>query len=459
MNRDDGNLILRTDSYKHSHCAQYPPGTETVYSYFESRPGAQFPATLFFGLQYLLRRHLVGRVVDRERIDQAELLLGQHFGGAVFQRSLWDYIERRHHGLLPLEIRAVPEGTVVPTGNVLFTIENTDPQCAWLTNFVETLLVQVWYPCTVATISHAARQGILGWLQRTGDPARIDFKLHDFGFRGTSSVESAGIGGLAHLVNFKGTDTLEALTTGLRHYDAGIYGFSIPATEHSTITAWGREHEVQAYRHLLRQYPHGTIACVSDSFDIMRACTELWGGALKDEVLARDGTLVVRPDSGDPPTIVVEVLERLGAAFGARQNDKGYRVLHDKVRVIQGDGCTLAMIDQILAAMAAHGWSADNIAFGMGGGLLQKLDRDTQRFAMKCSAVQVDGAWRDVWKQPRTDPLKNSKRGRLALVRTPDGGFATVPAPAEGDLLQTVFRDGELVAPTTFEAVRARAAR
>ena len=453
----NGNLILKTDSYKPSHWKQYPPGTSRVYSFFESR-GGQFPETLFFGLQYILERHFLGRVVTHRDIAEAKAFFAAHFGSeAVFNEAGWRRIVTEHGGRLPIRIKAVPEGMVVPTGNVLMTAENTDPEIPWITNYLETLLSQVWYPTTVATQSRAMRAIIAAALEETGDPSLINFKLHDFGYRGSTSVESAGIGGAAHLVNFMGSDTLAGILLARHTYGEPMAGYSIPAAEHSTITSWGRENEEEAYGNMLRQFPDGLVAVVSDSYDIYRACTELWGKKLRRQVLERNGTLVVRPDSGKPQEVVVKVLEALGSAFGAEKNAKGYLVLNPKVRVIQGDGIELGTLDSILFTMKLAGWSADNIAFGSGGGLLQKVNRDTSKFAFKCSAVEVDGEWRDVMKDPVTDPGKRSKAGRMKLIRN-DGTFATVREDDEGeDLLETVFENGALVRRQSFADIRNRA--
>jgi nicotinamide phosphoribosyltransferase len=446
-----------TDSYKVSHYKQYPPGTRRVYSYFESREGAKFPRTLFFGLQYWLKQYLAGPVVTKEKIDRAERLFDAHFGRRVFPRGLWEGILHKYGGRLPVEIKAVPEGTFVDASNVLMTIENTDEDAYWLTNYLETLLVQVWYPCTVATQSHAMKQVILRWLEKTGDTALVDFKLHDFGFRGVSCPEQAAVGGAAHLVNFLGTDTVAGLVLLSEFYGEPCAGFSIPAAEHSTITAWGRENEFEACRNMLTQFPDGLVACVSDSYDVFRCCADIWGGVLREQVLARDGVLVIRPDSGDPPTVVVQVLDILGEKFGFSQNARGYKVLHPKVRVIQGDGIDFEMLENILARMESRGWSADNIAFGSGGGLLQKLNRDTQKFAFKCSSVTVGDTARDVFKQPVTDIGKRSKAGRMKLVRQ-GGRLVTVTASdPRDDQMQVVFRNGEMLVDQTFEQIRSRA--
>ena len=459
MNRERNNICLLTDSYKASHYLQYPPGTECVYSYFESRTGGQFPETVFFGLQYFLETYLAGEVLSLEMIEEAAALFRDHFGGQdVFNRRGWLELLETHGGRLPVRIRAVPEGTVVPESNVLMTVENTDPSAYWLTNYLETLLVQTWYGSTVATQSRAMKRLILNSLEATGDPDLLPFKLHDFGFRGVTCPEQAAIGGAAHLVNFQGTDTVAGISMARSVYAAEMPGFSIPAAEHSTITSWGESREIDAMRNMLTQYPSGLVACVSDSFDIYRACAEYWGGILRDEVIARDGVLVVRPDSGDPPIVINRVLALLGEAFGTELNAKGYRVLHPKVRVIQGDGIDYAMLEHILESVQAAGWSADNLAFGSGGGLLQKLNRDTQRFAFKCSSVTVDGQVRDVYKSPVTSRSKASKRGRLKLVRE-GSSFATVNADAPGkDCLETVFEDGVVRRRHNFAEIRDRAA-
>jgi len=455
------NIMLLTDSYKVSHWKQYPAGTQEIYSYFESR-GGKFDQTVFFGLQYFCKKYLEGQVVTAEKIDEAEEMFNAHFGGGqVFNRAGWEHILNKHDGYLPVRIMAVPEGTVVPGRNVLMTLVNTDPDCFWLTNYLETLLVQTWYPVTVATQSREMKKIIMRYLEETGDPAGIAFKLHDFGFRGVSSVETAGIGGAAHLVNFMGTDTFEALVVARKYYGERMAGFSIPASEHSTITSWGKENEVDAMRNMLTQYPTGLVACVSDSFDIYKACSELWGKELKDEVLARDGTLVVRPDSGDPPVVVVKILELLWDAFGGEINDKGYRVLDPHVRVIQGDGIDFEMLEKILSAMKNNKLSADNIAFGSGGGLLQKLNRDTLKFAFKCSSITINGEEADVYKDPITDKGKGSKRGRLKLVKE-DGAHGSVlttvgPDDERDDILELVFENGKTVKEDTFAEIRERA--
>ncbi len=457
-------LVLNTDSYKASHWLQYPPGTTQVHSYVESRGGVH-PHTLFFGLQYLLKEFLAKRV-RAEDVELAAEICGAH--GEPFNREGWMHVVEAHGGRLPVRIRAVPEGTRVPVRQVLMTVENTDPACWWLTSWLETMLLRVWYPTTVATNSWATRQIIERALEETGDPAGLPFKLHDFGARGVSTLEGAMLGGLSHLVNFQGTDTLSALLGARVYYGEAMAGFSIPAAEHSTITAWGREGEIDAYRNMLRRFakPGALVAVVSDSYDLQHAVDELWGRALRDEVIASGATIVIRPDSGDPAGVVLQTVRSLGRSFGFDVNGKGYRVLKH-VRVIQGDGITRASIARILETLAADGWSADNVAFGQGGALLQMVNRDDQKFAMKCSAVRVNGEWRDVFKSPTGDASKHSKAGRLTLLRK-GSEWATVRVDssdesmrlADGwaDAMRLVFEDGELLVDDTLAQVRARAA-
>lgn len=444
------NPILLTDSYKASHWKQYPPNTTKIYSYLESR-GGMFDHTIFFGLQHILKEYLVGVRVTKEDVEEAKTFFNAHFGSDIFNYSGWMKLVEKHGGKFPIKIKAVPEGSRIPVSNVLMTVENTDPEFFWLTNYLETILMQVWYPITIATLSNEIRRVILSYLEKTGSSELIDFKLHDFGFRGVSSVESAGIGGAAHLINFMGTDTLPGILTLMKSYHAGVCGHSIPAAEHSTITSWGQENEAKAYENMLTQFSEGLVAVVSDSFSIYNACKDIWGDQLKEQVLNRKGTLVIRPDSGDPATVVCSVLQILGNQFGYTVNSKGYKVLPPNVRVIQGDGIDYESIQHILESMEILRWSTDNVALGMGGALLQKLNRDTQKMAFKCSMIEKNEREFDVYKDPITDHGKRSKRGRLALV-----DCETVPGPADNDMLRTVFENGELLIDDTLSQIRER---
>ena len=457
-----GNLLLRTDSYKASHWLQYPPGTRRVFSYIEAR-GGPFTHSLFFGLQAYLAEYLSRAVSDAD-VTQAAAFFSAH--GEPFNESGWRALVARHGGRLPLRIRAVPEGAVIPVSNVLVTVENTDPEFFWLTSYLETeLLRAVWYPTTVATVSAHAKQTIRRYLEATCDnpAAELPFKLHDFGARGVSSLESAALGGMAHLVSFQGSDTVTGVLAANQYYDCEMAGYSIPAAEHSTITGWGRENEALAYRNMLDQFakPGAIVAVVSDSYDIFSACERLWGGELREQVRQSGATVVIRPDSGEPTETILKVANILAAKFGAATNRKGYRVLNN-VRIIQGDGMNLDSLRLCLSNLYHNGYSAENLAFGMGGGLLQQVNRDTMQFAMKCSAIEVDGHWRDVFKDPVGDPAKRSKRGRLELLRDRDS-YRTERIDAgydgrhAGAVLETVFEDGAITRNTSFAEVRNRA--
>jgi nicotinamide phosphoribosyltransferase len=455
----DCTLLLDTDSYKASHWLQFPPDLNAMGAYLESR-GGESVDTLFFGLQMILDE-LFDRPLSAADLEEAAGIWQLH--GLPFHSQGWQRVLDVHGGWLPLRIRAVPEGSRVPTGEVLLTVESTDPALAWLVGWVETALLRVWYPTTVATRSWRLREVIQAGLVRSAeDPeAELPYRLHDFGSRGVSSRASAAIGGLAHLVAFRGTDTTAALLAARRHYGCAMAGHSIPAAEHATILAWGREEEARAYAHLLDRFarPGAVLAVVSDSYDLWHAVDHLWGGELRERVIDSGATVVIRPDSGDPLLIVPELLRRLEARFGSRINAKGYRVLKH-LRVIQGDGITIDSLPRIVDAVLAAGFSLENVAFGMGGGLLQQLNRDSLRFAYKVSWVERSGRIRPVHKCPATDPAKTSKAGVLDLVRQ-DGRYRTVVRPRPGvqadSCLRTVYENGRLAAPLSLDEVRTRA--
>ncbi len=457
------NIILATDSYKHSHFLQYPPEARIISGYAEARHNDFSDRILFLGLQpYLI--DLLGTPITQAQITEAEEICAAH--GVPFNRAGWEAVLTRHDGFLPIEIKALPEGMIVPTGVPLIQLENTDPEMPWLTTFIETALLRaIWYPTTVATLSWKCKAIIRTGLERTSDDpeGQLPFKLHDFGARGVSSGASAALGGLAHLVNFRGSDTMEALLAARRYYDAiAMPGFSIPAAEHSTMTSWGRDREEAAYANMLDSFDGKgrIVAVVSDSYDLDKAVSEIWGGSLKSRVQGREGVLVVRPDSGDPVETPVRTVKTLWERFGGSVNAKGFRVLDPHVRVIQGDGMNISSIARLVARMGDEGFAIDNIAFGMGGGLLQQVNRDTLRFAMKANAMRDDrGIWRDVSKSPATDPTKGSKAGRQAVVS--ESGRLVARrldslGAGEADLLVPVWRDGVLLVRHNFEEVRTR---
>ena len=474
FNKFANSILLNTDSYKVSMRPQYPFGTEFVSSYIAPR-GGKYDKVQMQGVQDLAQ-YIASIRITREEIDYAERIWALH--GEPFDRAMWDYIADKLDGILPLRISAVPEGFLVNNQNILCVIENTDKFCWSLTTWIETpALRAIWYPTTVGTTSYYIKQEILAYLEKSGDPTSIGFKLHDFGARGVSSLESARIGGAAHLANFLGTDTMSAIIHIMDVYGDDVSGYSIPAAEHSTITSWGRAGEVEAYRNMLKQFakPGAILAVVSDSYDIYNAC-KMWGTELKDEVIASGATVVIRPDSGDPVEVLPKMFNILGEKCGFTRNAKGYKVLNN-VRIIWGDGINSVSLSSILRCVVdVGGWSADNIAFGMGGGLLQQCDRDTLKFAMKCSAIGIREqcrdlintgenatrlVWHDVYKDPITDSGKTSFKGRVKLWTNGCGDYETSVNPPRGwadrgwkDAMVVYYENGELPFSQTFAQVR-----
>jgi nicotinamide phosphoribosyltransferase len=407
-----------------------------TYYYIESRGGAD--RLMFFGLQAVIKKILI-EVPTKEQVEMAKVFWTAH--GVPFNYDGWMKIVEL--GYYPLEIKAVPEGTLAQTKKPIVTVQNTIDGYEWLAGWAETRLLQVWYPITVATKSYECKQVIKNYLEKTGTPEDIAFKLHSFGYRGVSSEESAAIGGSAELVNFMGTDTVAGIIEAQDFYNTdNMLGFSIPAAEHSTVTAWGIEFELDAYRNMIEKFAKkdAIVAVVSDSYNLENAVEEFWCKELRQEVINSGATVVIRPDSGEPKDIVLRTVMQLDKYYGCTINDKGYRVLNN-VRVIQGDGIgTPADIELILKTLTDAGYSADNLAFGMGGGSLQQVNRDTLKFAMKLSAVKRSGVWQDAYKCPADAPWKASKAGRFDYRD-----------------LNTVWKDGNFVKEYTFEEVRENA--
>ena len=452
------NTILDTDSYKPSHFNQVPKGTTEMFFYLESR-GGKYNHTVFFGLQPIIEK--LSQRITVSMVEEAADFFALH--GEPFNKEGWMYIAKDLNGKLPVEIRAVDEGCIVPTHNVLVTVRTTDPKCVWLGSYIETQLMRVWYPTTVATNSWYCKQIIKQFLDKSSDDPEneIYFKLHDFGSRGVSSRESAALGGAAHLVNFMGSDTVVGVHLMNQLYnDGNMSAFSIPAMEHSTVTSWGEQGEEAAYANMLAVNKGAPlIACVSDSYDIVDAVKNIWCGSLLEKVKASGTTVVIRPDSGEPVEQLTTLCKIVDEAAGSYYNKKGFKVFNN-FRFLWGDGINEDTIRQILKAMTDLGYSATNFAFGMGGALLQQVNRDTLRFAYKCSSAIIDGHERDVFKNPKTDPLKASKKGKLDLImRTSDRKYETVNKPAFNSVMKTVFKNGEVLVHHHLNEVRERANR
>lgn len=454
----EDNICLNSDSYKMGHHKMYMDNTTGVYSYLEARTGAKYNKTVFYGLQYIIKRYLCGQVVTQEKIDEAEYIIEQHLGKGFFNRAGWEYILNVHNGKLPIRISAVPEGTPVDVSNVMMTVVNTDKNVPWLTNFLETLLSHVWYSSTVATTSREIKILLSHYLNLTSDSEdSLPFMLHDFGMRGATSSESAAIAGSAHLINFKGTDTVSALMIPIKYYNSSeVVGFSVAATEHSIMTARGEDGEFEVVDNIFDKFPNDILSIVIDSYNFENFLEKM-GTTYKERILNRTGRTVFRPDSGEPNSTTLRCFEIVDTHFGHTINSRGYKVLPSNIRILWGDGIDYTGIRSILYTLNNNGWAAENMIFGCGGGLVQRCDRDTQRLAFKCSSQEYDNQWHDVWKKP-LDLTKASKRGQLALIKDETGKFITkqihVLKSSEMNYLNYVFENGTLLKDYTFEDVR-----
>ena len=466
--------IEDTDSYKFSHFVLYPDGMEYMESYLESR-GGEYDVCTLFGLQYILHRYLAKPITLKD-INEAEAFAQAH--GEPFNREGWDHILKEYGGRMPVTIRAIPEGMIVPVKNAIMVVRSPrDPKCAWITNWLETMLSRVWYPSTVAIASREIKKVWKQFLDLSSDntEAEIGFKHHDFGSRGVTCNEQAMLGGAAHLLSFLGSDTIAGVKMANHYYDEAMSGFSIPATEHSTMTIFGREHERDALIKWIRktlverQVPAGVpklAACVGDSYDIFNFTRMVCDPAIYYMIRNSGGILVERPDSGPPVETLLEILRLFDENLPAGEitvNTKGFKVLPPCLRLIWGDGINRRSMKTILKAITDAGWSASNLAFGSGGGLLMDFNRDTQRFAFKLCYAIVDGVPRKVSKDPLTDPSKRSKEGHLDLVRMPDGSVKTIAMPDDmsehpDSVMVTYFDDGLITYNTTLAECRARMA-
>ncbi|MDE1856793.1 MAG: nicotinate phosphoribosyltransferase [Candidatus Micrarchaeota archaeon] len=451
------NLLLQADGYKNVQWRQFPDGTQNAFMYLESREGAA-EESVFFGLQYIMKRYFQGKVVTEAKVREAEETINGLFGTRMFNTEGWEHIIDAHGGMLPISIRAVPEGLVVPAGNVMLTVENTDPQCFWLPSYIETVLGKVWYPITIASTSYRMRGIISEYVKRTGDEGTIDQRLYDNSKDGVSSNETSAIAGAAHLLSFRTTDSVAAIELLKRyyHYKGGIFT-SVPGTEHISITTWGKTNEEKAMGELMQRFRSGPLSIVVDSYDLHGACRDILGTKLKSLVVRRDGNIIVRPDSGDPVEVALDVIGILGDSFGFDTNRKGFKVLK-KTRISIAEATDSAVVSKLLSNLEERGLSADNIIFGTGGSAMQRVTKDSHRIAARCSSITVNGAERDVYKEPKTALWKRSKPGRLALV---SDGYAyrtlrrDAVQPGE-EVTAEVFSNGRLLVEHTIEDIRSR---
>lgn len=470
-------FAVLTDSYKSNHYLQYPAVTAMV-AYGEFRGPYEKDSTdtrmVFYGMRHLIENYIAVRWTV-EDVARVEAFYATHSAGATpmsFPKELFLKFIAENDGYLPITIQALPEGTVVNARTPVYQLTATG-EYARLATYLETLLTQVWYPTTVATLSRRARQLIADAFATSVDADSmflLDSRLHDFGFRGCTSVEQSVIGGTAHLLNFNGTDTLAAAFHAQYVLNGGKpVGFSVPASEHSVMTSWPTEEE--AMRHMISTFggPGAVFSIVMDSYDYENALYNVLPKVAAQH-LAKGGVMVLRPDSGDPVKCVLQALDACEKAFGVTVNSKGYKVINAS-GVLQGDGINIGTIKTILAAVLEAGYSAQCVCFGMGGGLLQKVNRDTMAFATKLShIVTPDGAEVDIMKRPKTDGGKISFPGRLQVRRCPATGAPTAypvladgssPADVDGvgpDLLEVVYDCGPVkdLAWPLFDEIKAR---
>ncbi len=464
------SLICRTDSYKFSHPFAYPKNINgsTIKGMTSYGTARVSPKTTIvpIGMQLLLKKYFT-QVITMADVDMAEAFSIGHFGRKLFARSAWEKVVQVHAGKLPLIIRSVPEGTKIKGGQPIYTVTCLDSELFWMSAATETIIQRsIWYPTTIATMDYGIKQEIERMYEITGaDKSLLPFALHDFGARGVSSSETAEIGAFAHLVNFMGSDTIEGILTANFYYKDPMAGFSVYATEHAIQCSFGSGAE-DAVAYLRTQLANavegGIVAIVIDGYDVYREA-ELLCTVLRDEIIATKAKVVFRPDSGDMMEVVPRLLRMQEAAFGAVTNPKGFRKINT-VGIIQGDGVNHMAIRSLLGKIMTMGYSADNVIFGSGGALLQKVDRDTFKFAQKaCSVLLSDGTWHGISKNPVTDPGKKSLEGVLTLVRSRMTGELMTARLDLGalnedfeDLHRVVYHLGDLYNETTLAEIRER---
>lgn len=494
------NPLLLTDGYKTGHHQQYPHGTTLVYSNFTPRSNKYAPKgcdmVVSFGQQMVMKQiheafqnEFFSKPKDEvcgEMKRELSLYLGTDYDVTHFEQ-LHDL------GYLPIAVKGIEEGTLVPIKVPVLTIYNTLPEFYWVTNYLETIISNLlWKPMTSATIAHTYRKVLTKWQEKT-DVERgwfIDWQGHDFSMRGMDSIEATISSGLGHLTSFSGTDSLPTLFGARKFYgEEGFVGGSVNATEHSVMCAGSKDDEVETFRRLLKTYPTGILSIVSDTWDLWKVCTE-HVVTLKEEILARDGKLVIRPDSGDPVDILCGsestlhtgspegkgVIELLWDVFGGTTNEQGYKVLDSHIGAIYGDSITIDRADEICRRLESKGFASTNVVLGIGSFTYQYNTRDTFGFAMKATYVELEELFyetensvepelrivgREIFKDPITDDgTKKSATGLLAVYDNYEGGLTLIDKASwetenEGKL-KTIYKDGEFFNQTTLTEIRER---
>ena len=413
-----------TDAYKVGHFLQLPKNTQAVRFYIAPRQAlrSENENYIVFGIRYFIEKYLKNPLTYQDIEDAKNIWKFFNPNGAstTFPEEGFKKIVAKYKGFLPVKIVGVKEGSILNKYNVpVFVISVDDPDLVWLPGFIETALQRsIWYPSTVATISYNVKQKLLKAHETSVSIKNynaIQYQLHDFGARGATSGESASIGGLAHLLNFLGTDTMEAVYLGHKLYDIPIneLASSILASEHSTVTSWGNKHvgEREALLNMIdtcKKHGENIFAFVSDSYDYFYTVDKIWGDPeIIKAIQYAKLSPVVRPDSGDPVEVVLYALDSLSKSWGYTTNEKGYKVLNT-IRIIQGDGMNIERISTLIDAILEQKYSVENVSFGMGGGLLQNLNRDSMSWSMKMYKLKQDDVWRDIRKSPLTQQNKES---------------------------------------------------
>lgn len=460
------NPIFSTDSYKFSHASggMYPEGITGQYAYGEARSYGN--SIVVFGGQMLAMK-LAENPVQSGDVDQAHYFCEKH--GEPFDRTPWDIIVEEYGGHLPLRINAVPDGTVIPSRVPLYTVESTDERVSFLPSFKETEIQRgFWYPTTIASLDREVYSGLHERYLATGaDPGLLPFSLHDFAGRGVTCREQAEIGGAAHLVHFLGSDTVEGVWAANHYYKIDMSGFSVPATEHSVQTSWGPSAQVEYVSNVILNHgkPGGIVSIVIDGYDTMECVNILCSDPVRTQIINSKSKVVFRPDSGDPAALILKILKAQEKAFGYTTTYQGFKRINN-VGIIWGDGIDRRSLLTILDSIIHEGYAADCAVFGSGGALLQKVNRDTFKFAQKLSAVQRDGAWVPCNKVTLG---KESKGGRVSTLRyinalgqiayrsyskdeeTPDW------RNNEHDAMNTIYLNGQVLNQTDMVQVRLRA--
>ena len=463
---DRKNRVALADSYKYSHASQYPT-MNSMFDYMSSR-GGFFPSTIFVGAQPINKEF--SNPIEQWEVDEAYADAQAH--GVPFDIEGWDYIVQTLNGKIPVRIRSIREGKLIPVNNVLMTFESTDPKVPWTAGWMETVYMKVWYPTTIATKSYYVKK----MLQKYGSPEWAMFAYHNFGDRGCSSVESAAIGGFAHSTQFMGTDNFNSLRFCRNNYGMKTVGsYSVFATEHSTTTAnadGSKIKELEFVQRMLNENPNAPImSFVADSYDVYNFTEKVTGrgSEIRGTIESRPNQkFVIRPDSGEALEVInkmINIMDQNGVFDIEIEGQDGImRKASSNFGILWGDGITPEVIEEILIMVTEMGYAAENMVFGSGGDIMQNVNRDTQRFAIKCSSITLpDGTEQDVFKNPITDPSKASKKGRITTYYNPTTETYFVDRigmdfdNGSYDVLVTVYEDGDMVTEFTMDEIRAAA--